>query len=385
MALHFSTEEFASRKNSVLAKMADRKLDALLIFAQESMYWLTGYDTTGFHSFQCLVLRKNGETDLLTRSADLRQAQKTSNIDTIHIWSDRVKKKASAAMQLRFLLDDLDLLGRRIGIEYETHGLTAADGRILDESMRSFANTEDASNIIPPLRAIKSGAELAYLRKAGELTDLAFSETLPLIKAGEEENKILAKLQSVVIENGGDFGANHFVAGSGENALLCRYQTERRSLDPQDQITLEWAGSYRHYHSPAMRTVLIGDPSERHKQLYEIAMAALKAVEDIMRPGTTMGEIFDTHARVIDEMGANAHRLNACGYGIGARFSPTWNDWPVIYRGNDCEICPNMTLFAHMILADSEKNVAMSIGQSYLTTEGAPEPLISVPLDMMIR
>ena len=385
MALQFSPDEFERRKKSVLAKMADRKLDALLIFSQESMYWLTGYDTTGFYLFQCLVLRQNGETDLLTRSADMRQARLTSNIDHIHIWSDRVKKKASPAMQLRNLLDKLDLLGARIGIEYDAHGLTARDGRTLDESLRSFADTEDASRIIQPLRAIKSGAEIAYLRKAAELTDLAFNEVLPQIRAGADESRILARLQSVIIENGGDYPANHFVVGSGEAALLCRYQTDRRILSAQDQVTLEWAGVYKHYHVPALRTIIIGKPQPRHEELYEIAVAALKAVEGTLIPGARIGDIFDTHAHVIDEMGANKHRLNACGYSVGACFAPTWTDWPLIYRGNEFEVCPNMTLFAHMILLDSEQNVAMCLGQTYLTTEAEPEALSTLPTNMLVQ
>ncbi|SNY91498.1 Xaa-Pro dipeptidase [Cohaesibacter sp. ES.047] len=385
MALHFSPDEYEGRKASVLAKMADRKLDALLLFSQETMYWLTGYDTTGFNLFQCLVLRKGGQTDLLTRSADVLQAKLTSNIDNVHIWSDRIKKKASPAMQLRGLLDDLDMLGSKIGIEYDAHGLTAKDGRTLDESLRSFADTEDASRIIPPLRAIKSGAEIAFVRKAGELTDLAYKETLPLIAAGADESKILATLQGVILENGGDYPANDFVVSSGEEALLCRYNTGRRLLDAQDQLTLEWSGVYRHFHAPASRTIIIGRPQPRHRELYKIAMRALQAMESAMTPGHMIGEIFDTHAHVVDDMGANKLRLNACGYSVGASFAPSWMDWPLIYRGNENLVSPNMTLFAQVNLMDSNENVAMSLGQTYLTTDGAPEPLSELPLDLATR
>ena len=80
MALHFSKEEFSHRKNKVLNSMKDQNLDALLMFRQESMYWLTGYDTFGFVFFQTLVLDKSGNIILLTRAPDLRQAQNTSNI-----------------------------------------------------------------------------------------------------------------------------------------------------------------------------------------------------------------------------------------------------------------------------------------------------------------
>ncbi len=80
--LHFTADEFERRPRAPAAEMAERKLDAVLLFAQDSMYWLTGYDTFGFCFFQCLVVKADGEMRLLTRSADLRQARATSNIET---------------------------------------------------------------------------------------------------------------------------------------------------------------------------------------------------------------------------------------------------------------------------------------------------------------
>ena len=77
MALHFERTEFDARREKLLAEMAAQKLDAILLFAQESMYWLTGFDTFGYCFFQSLIVTAKGEMVLLTRSADLRQAQQT--------------------------------------------------------------------------------------------------------------------------------------------------------------------------------------------------------------------------------------------------------------------------------------------------------------------
>ena len=80
MSIHFTKGEFAERKDKVVKELKREGLDALLMFRQESMYWLTGYDTFGFVFFQCLVLTKKGDLVLLTRAPDLRQAQNTSII-----------------------------------------------------------------------------------------------------------------------------------------------------------------------------------------------------------------------------------------------------------------------------------------------------------------
>ena len=107
MALHFSQDEFTGRLERLKAAMKEEKLDAILLFAQESMYWLTGYDTFGYCFFQTLVVKADGSMVLLTRSADLRQARHTSNIERIEIWVDRVN--ADPTMDLKNLLSDLDL------------------------------------------------------------------------------------------------------------------------------------------------------------------------------------------------------------------------------------------------------------------------------------
>ncbi|MGN7770266.1 M24 family metallopeptidase [Phyllobacterium sp. 22552] len=383
MGLHFEPEECNARRDRLMMVMAEQKLDAILLFAQESMYWLTGYDTFGFCFFQCLVVKADGSNVLMTRSADLRQARQTSNIENIIVWADR--DNANPAADLRELLNDLDLLGCRIGIEYQTHGLTAANGRKLDEQLAAFGQLVDASGLVDKLRVLKSPAEIVYSRKAAELGDDALTAALKLIKAGADEGAILAAMQGAIFAGGGDYPANEFIIGSGDDALLCRYKAGRRKLTKNDQLTLEWSGVYRHYHAPMMRTVLTGKASKRHQELYDAALEALQAVEAAMTPDSTFGDVFDAHAKVMEEHELTRHRLNACGYSVGARFTPSWMDMPMFYSGNPERIQPDMTLFAHMIIMDSDSNTAMTLGQTYLTTNGKAETLSRQPLDLIVK
>jgi len=382
MALHFEREEYAARLDKLTASMAEEKLDAILLFAQESMYWLTGYDTFGFCFFQCLVVKADGNMTLLTRSADLRQARQTSNIERIMVWTDRTN--ADPALDLKNLLSDLDLLGARIGVEYDTHGLTGANCHKLDNQLQSFAELVDASHVVSRLRLIKSPAEIVYARRAAELSDAALDAAMPLIKPGASEADILAAMQGAVFSGGGDYPANEFIIGSGEDALLCRYKAGRRQLEANDQLTLEWAGVFAHYHAPMMRTVILGEPTPRHVELYEACRLSLDAITAILKPGTTFGDVFDAHSEVMDERGLTRHRLNACGYSVGARFTPSWMEHQMFHTGSPLEIAPDMTLFVHMIIMDSETGTAMTLGQTYLTTQDEPESLSAKPLDLII-
>lgn len=383
MALHFERSEFDARRDRLIIEMAEKKLDAIVLFAQESMYWLTGYDTFGFCFFQGLVMKADGSMVLLTRSADLRQARHTSTIENIVLWTDR--DGANPALDMRNLLNDLDLLGARIGVEYDTHGLTAFNGRRLDEQLQTFGQIVDASGIVSRLRLFKSPAEVQKAEKAAALSDEALDAALKLIKQGADEGAILAAMQAAIFQGGGDYPANEFIIGSGPDALLCRYKAGRRKLTKNDQLTLEWAGVFHHYHAPMMRTILTGKVSKRHQELFDAAQDALLAVEKAMTPGNTFGDVFDAHARSMEAHGLTKHRLNACGYSVGARFAPSWMDMPMFYQGNPEPVAPSMTLFAHMIIMDSENETAMTLGRTYLTTDTQPKPLSRHDLDLIVK
>ena len=382
MALHFSKEEFNKRKSNTLKLMKEQNLDALLMFRQESMYWLTGYDTFGFVFFQTLILDQKGNIILLTRAPDLRQAQNTSNIEDIRIWVD--KDGINPTDDLKIILNELNLKGKKIGVEYEAYGLTGRNALRLNKALDGYCNIEDQSELITKLRVIKSSEEIIYVKKAAELADSALDEAWKFTKAGTSESKILAEMQRAIFEGGGDYPANEFIIGSGHNALLCRYQAEKRNLSTTDQLSLEWAGTYKHYHSAMFRTIPVGKADPKHIKMHEACAEALTNCANNLVPGNTAGDIFDVHAKTFDDLGFNKARMNACGYSLGSTFAPNWMDWPMLYTGNPYKIVPGNVFFMHMILMDSENQLAMNLGETYLVTENDNERLGKQKLDLVV-
>jgi Xaa-Pro dipeptidase len=203
MAKHFTSEEFQRRQELTLEELRKRNLAGVLMFKQESMYWLTGYDTFGYCFFQCLVLRADGDLVLLTRAPDLRQAEHTSIIEDVRIWVDR--EGSNPAAELRDLLAEKGLAGKRLGVESETHGLTAANGRRLDAALDGFAEITDTSDLIARLRLVKSEAELAYVRRAAGLADAALDAAIAETREDADEGAILAAMQAAIFRGGGDY------------------------------------------------------------------------------------------------------------------------------------------------------------------------------------
>lgn len=380
MPLHFTPAEYAARQSKARVALQAQGLDALLMFAPESHFWISGYDTFGFAMFQCMVLTARGDLHLLTRTPDLRQALYTSTLsaDEIHIWQDI--EGANPAQDLARLLKDLGVTGP-IGYESDTVGLTDRTGRALHAAIPGLI---DASDLIRALRRVKSPAEIEMHRRAAQLSDDALDAAIALAKPGAFEGDILAAMQGAVFKGGGDYAGNEFILGSGPGALLCRYYSGRRHLSANAQLTLEWSGAYARYHAAMMRTLIIGQPSTHHRRMHEAAVEALEACETAIRPGAPMGDVYAAHARVFDARGLSHARLKACGYGMGAVYNPIWVDFPMFYEGNPLIMQEGQVFFLHMILMDSDAGEAMTLGHSVLVKADGVERLSRHGLELII-
>ena len=347
------------------------------------MYYLTGYDTAGFVFFQCLVLGADGRLILLTRLPDLMQARRTSVIEDVRIWTDG--DQARPLRDLKDVLEEVGCQGESVGVELDAWGLTGLWHQRLTASLAGFCRLSDVSELVARERALKSPAEIACVRKAAALADEALEEAKRLAVPGAFEGDILAAMQSICYKADGDHPAMEFIIGSGRDALLCRYFSGRRHLEPEDQMTLEFAGSFRHYHAALMRTVLTGRASDRQRSMYRACREALVACEESLAPGVAFGTLFDVHAKVMDEAGFGECRLNACGYGLGASFPPSWVDWPMLHHGNPALAEPGMTLFLDMFLMDPRRDLTMSLSETVLVTERGSERLSAASLDLVVN
>lgn len=379
--LHFEPLEYAVRLKRAKTELAKSGLDALLVFAPESQYWLCGYDTFGYAMFQCLVLGADGRLDLITRAPDQRQAQFTSTLKDhqIHIWPETAD--TNPAQHLKHLLDTRGITGNRIGIETKTAGLTMWNGSLVANALGE--RLVEASDIIANLRAIKSTAEIDHIRTAAKLTDDALDAAISTTKPGAFEGNILAAMQGAVFQGGGEYAGNDFILGSGAGALLCRSYAGRRHIDQNDQLTLEWSGSFARYHAAAMRTLVIGSPNQTQLRMHNAAQKALEACEAALRPGAPMSDVYDAHARVFDDNGLAHARLQACGYSMGLAYPPIWVEFPMFTSGNKTQMRPGQAFFLHMILMDSDLGQAMCLGHTVLLTETGPERLSRHPLDLI--
>ncbi len=381
MNLHFPRTEFETRIARACQRMAQQNLDGLLLFKQESMYYLTGYDTDGFVLFQALFLSVDGSLTLVTRSADRVQAAYTSIIEDIRIWVDA--GDANPGKDVRVMLESHGMGGKRIGIEYDAYGLSASRGRMLDNALEGFCETTDASDLVRRQRLVKSAAELDYLRKAGEICQAVQQEAVGLSVPGAFEGDIRSAMHRVVWSHDGDTPAHVWPMGSGPSAQLVRYKSGGRHIGQEDQVFHEFAAAYRHYHAALTFALVTGKASEAHRAMFEVCHQALQACKEALRAGRTVGEVFESHRQAFIAGGFGESYLNVCGYTMGAMFPPTWMEDPLIREADPQVLESGMTFFMHMLMVDRRSGHMMALGEQAIVTEGACES-ITHALDSLV-
>jgi Xaa-Pro dipeptidase len=382
--IHFPEEEFKDRQGRVRGELAARGLDGLLVSRIEDQYWLCGLDTDGYVIFHMMFIGPAGQLTHLTRTADQASIDYSSLCRDVRVWEDAEGNPRSLAV--KDMLQSHDLHGKRIGIQLDSFGLLPNLYLELREALDGWCELVDASDLIRQMRLVKSPRELDCHRQAGRILDRACGTAIDLVEPGVEEGRVLAEVYRVIWEEGADIPANRMPMGHGERAMNVRYATGRGRVGERDQVTCEMGAGWRHYHVADMFTVLTGpaiDP--RHLRMHAACAEALDRVQALLRPRRTLGDVFEAHRSTLARHGYEHASLKACGYTMGATFPPTWMEQPMIYRDSRQVLQPNMVFFTHMIVSDRASGLIMSLGETSIITDGAPEVITHVPREPIVR
>ncbi len=378
----FSVEVYEARIARARDGLKAAGLDALLLFAQESLYYLTGFDSGGYVFFQCAILTADeGPITLLTRRPDRDQAAATSIIPDIRIWLNA--EDADPAGDVRDILAERGLAGARVGLELNSYGLTGYNHELMRRALDGFCETADGSSVVRGLRLIKGPEEIDLIRQAAALCDKALAAMIEEARPGVPDSALAATCLREILMGGGDVPPGGPLVNSGSRAPFGRGVGGPRLLGEQDEVVVEFAASYRRYNVCVERTIVLGDPPGKLLHMYGAASEALAAMTEEAWPGRPLGAIDEAHRRVFDAAGYREQRFSACGYSLGATYRPTWMDVPpMLYAGNPLPAAPGMLLFLHAIIGDAQSGLAVGLGHSLLVTEGAPEVLNRLPLEL---
>jgi Xaa-Pro dipeptidase len=235
----------------------------------------------------------------------------------------------------------------------------------------------DATEVVNQLRAIKSPAEVAYIRHAARVAEASMKAALEAIVPGSSDHEVAMKMMSANIEAGGEYtGLPPFVA-VGHNSYVTHATWEEVELKPGDPVFLELPGCRRRYHAALERTAVIAPVPDKWKEMATIVDDALEAAILAIKPGITSGEVDAACRSVVEKAGYGEYYPHRCGYSIGIAYPPDWgeghimdlkaNDPRPLQSGMTFHIPPALFIYGETAIGNSETVLVTESGCEVIT------------------
>lgn len=312
--LFFSMEEYDTRLANVRKSMAARGIDTVLIASPENIYYVSGFQTFGFHNYQLLVIPLEGKPFLILRYLESMLAARYSWIDDVVTWDDTDDPVAVTIRELK----QRNLAKKTVGVEERSYFFQAGTYRRLKEGLDRVV---DGSGCVESARAVKSKQEIAYMREAGRLSDLGVAAAIREIKVGASENDAAAGAFDAMTRAGAEYLTRDPIITSGDRSGIPHTCYMRRKLVDGDAVLIELSGVYMRYYSPLMRGVSVGHTTPNVARMSAVCIEALNAAIDAVKPGATSGEVDAVCRKIIERAGLWDNYRKRTGYSVGIGFS----------------------------------------------------------------
>ena len=190
------------------------------------------------------------------------------------------------------------------------------------------------------IRMIKDEKEIGFIEQAVKIADNAFARLLLEIKEGMSEIEAAALLEFFLKEEGATRTSFPTIVASGKRSSLPHGQPTQKKFDRGDFVTFDFGAIYQGYCSDITRTVVIGSPSDKQREIYDIVLAAQLAAISKLRPGIT-GKEGDSYARAVIK---NAGYDEMFGHGTGHSLGINIHEEPRLSPNCDTILCSGMVL-----------------------------------------
>ena len=198
---------------------------------------------------------------------------------------------------------------------YEESYLTVGELMTYEEKLN--AKLVPFNEKIYAFRAVKEQWELDRLKKAQEITDIAFSQVLERIQPGMTEKQLQAELIYCLLKNGSDGLSFDPIVVSGPNTSLPHGVAGDRVIREGDFITMDFGAMYQGYHADMTRTVAVAYATDEMRKVYETVLAAQLAGLAASKSGVTGGDIDGAARKVITDAGYGEYFGHGYGHGVG--------------------------------------------------------------------
>jgi len=358
--------------------MEARGIEVLLTAIPENIYYLTGYDSMGYFTYQLLVVPLEGEMVFLTRALNLDKAALTSCLEQVEGWDD-LSSPAEATFRV---LEKYRLAAARIANQDEAWFFSVAHyGHVCARLGRS--SLLDGSGLIETMRLKKSPQEIAYIRRAATAATASLAAAIAATRAGAEDHAIAGEAAKALFAAGSEYLGHSFQIVAGTEAGLSFETWGRRTIKADDCVYMEMGGTWLRYHAMLSRTVLVGHPDPRLERMAAVSTGALAAARAAMRPGATAGDVDRAARGPVERAGLADAFKHRTGYSVGVGYPPDWGEGRIQSIKEKDETVLESGMVFHLIPDLKVAGLGGAVcSETLLVTEGGCEVLTPFSYDI---
>jgi Xaa-Pro dipeptidase len=373
----FPKAEYDRRLAAVRSQMAAKGFDLFMTSGPENIFYLTGQQTPGYYTFQCLCVPQTGEPFHILRDLETMNARLKTLLADIEGYPDDAHPAAAVAASLH----RRGWKGKRVAIDRNSWFLTV---NLYERFTTEFGPLLDGSGLVEPLRRIKSNLEIEQMEKSAAANDAGMHAGLSAVRESASENEVAAAIMNAAILAGSEYlGMDPFVT-SGPRSGVPHTTWRRRRIEAGDLVALETCACYNRYHTAMFRTVGVGRIQQLALDMYKTCEEGLAVAIENLRPGRTCADVHNACQKVIDRDGFTSGYRKRTGYSIGISFAPDWGEGNILslYHNVDVLLHPGMVFHVPVALREWGK-FTVAVSETILVTEGAARPLGKLKREML--
>jgi Xaa-Pro aminopeptidase len=366
-----STRE-AGRRDRLRAVAVHKDVDAVLVTNLLNVRYLTGF--TGSNGV--LLLRADG-TDLF--GTDGRYTTQAGlQVPDVEVLVDRATVTAVTREAVR----------RGAGrIAYESHdvtvdGLRTLESVVADEADGRFAPALlSIERAVEVLRAVKDDDEIEALRRACAVADQALAELAAegALRPGRTELEVGRELDARMLTLGAEAPSFETIVATGANSAIPHHRPDATELRAGDFLKLDFGATVDGYHSDMTRTVVLGQPADWQREIYELVAASQAAGRAALAVGVDVVAVDAAAREVIAEAGHAEHFTHGLGHGVGLEIHEAPSIGPLgagtLSAGMAVTVEPGVYLPGHG---------GVRIEDTLVVTDDAPELLTLTSKELLV-
>ncbi len=322
----------SARLDKLREQMAQKKIDALIVSAPHNIRYLSDFPES--EDFDAILLIGPDEARIVTDSRYwIAAEQRAHGFQLVKT----IRGKFDASDAIREFAQHF----HPKSFAFEANHVPYARYREMQKAARKGgARLKPFTGVVEQLRAVKDEGELMLIRRAAELTDRAFAHFCQNARPGMTEKQGAWVIESFMRENGGESIAFDSIVASGPNAALPHAVPTDRPFETGEPITIDIGVRVDGYNSDMTRTISLGEPGDKFKEIYGLVLKANETTEKKTRAGLRGKQVDAIARKIIDKAEYGEYFGHGLGHGVGLAV----HEKPGASTKSKDVLEPNMTL-----------------------------------------